>query len=356
MVRRGRTTSGASVLGAENDTCCREVDEFPHLDRLTPECISKTRMASTIAEDCNDNPITEKLLCLPTPARNARLRKRPQSSSSSTRSERSPSFAASKNLVVPNSIASETSRGPEPWALPSLDEGESVVDKSRSLTSYRDLLRARGSEALQRTAEKIQKGTSEQQLTKPQISDARTTCEVAPSAAMSLHEVKHAPSALTHSIPSSACADSPTYARPSARPDCPRQAQVQHFSMMQHCQACPQSDNCQMQQTNINSPSQQLVYDDIQCSLRSNCQPACFVGNVMPFISNYSQQALPSSMAVSIPWRSPAGNPHSLMVSNNTAAEDEKDLMAIAMPDAFSMSRDEIAEQLRSAAPCTYED
>jgi len=355
MVRRSRTTSSASaasVLGAENETCCREVDEFPHLDRFAPESISKIRTPSTMAEDCNDTPNIERLLSLPTPARgSARLWKRPQSSSSSTRSKISPSFATSKNLAIPNSATSETCRGPEPWALPSHDEGEGVVDKSRSLTSYRDLLRARGSEALQRTAEKItaekiQKGISEQQLTKPYTSDARTTCEDAPSAAMNLHELKHAPTSLTLPIPSSACADSPTYARP-------RQAQGQHFSIVQHCQACPQPDNCHMQ--NTNPPLQKLVYDDSQCSLRSNCQPACFVGNVMPFISNYSQQALPSSMAVSTPWRSPAGTPHSLMVSNSTA-EDEKDLMAIAMPDAFSMSRDEIAEQLRSAALCTYED
>jgi len=83
------------------------------------------------------------------------------------------------------------------------------------------------------------------------------------------------------------------------------------------------------------------------------CQRVCFIEKKMPVIPTFPESTLPWPRAETLPnlWSvcdSPLG-------ANDGQSKDVS-LMTIAMPDAFSLSRNEIAARLRLAAPCTYED
>jgi len=83
------------------------------------------------------------------------------------------------------------------------------------------------------------------------------------------------------------------------------------------------------------------------------CQSARFLEQ-MPAIPAFSEKSLTRSETLPNLW-SVCDSPRSLALASDAQSKDVN-LMAIAMPDAFSLSRSEIAAQLRLAAPCTYED
>jgi len=84
-----------------------------------------------------------------------------------------------------------------------------------------------------------------------------------------------------------------------------------------------------------------------------HCQPMCFIEQKMPVIPTFPENTLPRPRAETLPNLWPVCD--SPLGANDGQSKD-MNLMTIAMPDAFSLSKNEIAARLRLAAPCTYED
>jgi len=111
------------------------------------------------------------------------------------------------------------------------------------------------------------------------------------------------------------------------------------------------SDACQKQPLIHQSASQQFYASNQQYSLQMVCEPPCFMGHNMPVVSH---QALARAVTMPNLWSMCDLGSH-LLIGTRTECSD-RDLMAIAMPDAFSLSNAEIVSQLKSAAPSMYED
>jgi len=124
---------------------------------------------------------------------------------------------------------------------------------------------------------------------------------------------------------------------PASMRNCHQQAQTQSVPVVSPSQTPPLFNNLQL------LPPIGL----------ERCQSARLL-EPMPAMPAFSEERLPRSETLPNLW-SVCDSARPLALANGAQPKDVK-LMAIAMPDAFSLSRSEIAAQLRLAAPCTYED
>lgn len=137
--------------------------------------------------------------------------------------------------------------------------------------------------------------------------------------------------------------------------DCCQSGQIQTVSIAHPDPMPVASDACQTQPLMNHCVSQQLYPSNQQYSLQRVCEPSSrCIGHNMPVISNVTDPVLARAVTMPNLWSLRDSSPHSL--NGTRQVHSERDLMAIAMPDAFSLSKAEIVSQLKSAAPFTYED
>jgi len=221
-----------------------------------------------------------------------------------------------------------------------------------SPVSYRKYLQSRGSEVLQLTCSPKQTGDISTRYASPFGPEALQQ-PTASSRAVPLTLGWNADSSsCSTSTPTSHCAmhiSSPSLS------DCCQSGQIQAVSLAHPGPMPVASDACQTQPLMNHSVSQQLYASNQQYSLQRVCEPSsCFIGHNMPVISNVTKQVLARAVTMPNLWSMCDSSPHSL--DGTRPVHSERDLMAIAMPDAFSLSNAEIVSQLKSAVPFTYED
>eukprot|EP00811_Abedinium_folium_P034637 NODE_7502_length_1573_cov_6.605809.p1 GENE.NODE_7502_length_1573_cov_6.605809~~NODE_7502_length_1573_cov_6.605809.p1 ORF type:complete len:321 (-),score=65.91 NODE_7502_length_1573_cov_6.605809:524-1486(-) len=229
------------------------------------------------------------MMSVPTPSRRhvaastAALARRP-SSGESPRSE-------TDVFAVPAATGSEANRGPEPWAMGSRSNspvvgGDCVTTTGRPCAvSYREQLRARGTQALQRTL-------TQRRATMPQA-PAPTTLPEMPLL-----------SDAGYPDPAGSMPPSPLVYTGCSQPVSPQQGFWQQASTMIFGEGQDSLPDCWLQSLLVSDPGMQEL-----------------------MLSGCSSPGVTSS-----------------------------NLMAIAMPESYALSSEEIAEALRSAAPCAYED
>merc|ERR1712137_1017217 len=209
---------------------------------------------------------------------------------------------------------------------PSFDVYDVAGDASCSPMSYREYLQSRGSEVLQLARSKRAADMCSTRSVSPSVPEALRQ-QIAPSPTVPLILGWNADSSSwSTNTPTSDCS---MHTSPSSLSDCSQATQplIDHLA------------------------SQQLHGNNQQCSLQMGCEHSCFVGHNVPVTSDFTQQTLHRAVTMPNLWSMCDGSPHS-----PDGPRTERDLMAIAMPDAFSLSSAEIVSQLKSAAPCTYED
>jgi len=293
-----------------------------------------------------------------------------------------PSNLSTKVSSVPVPVTAEchARRGPEPWAL-SCDPNDGMVDTSGSATSYRDYLRSRGSQALQRTLQKQtpshQKGSSFANV------EAASAAPVSPPDAMVLPQ-PNTPSAVSQVSQASqnnkrnVPADNQVWPSSVPKPnegqynvrsqgipmlDCSQQTHVQVTSATPTpgCNQVPfMLESCQMQSVSVPQPPQQFVYCSSQSPVHlESADSSCYTRPLFQIAHNFNQ-ASQSVMNPSDQWTPCDSMQNTLQAQmcngHQITRTEREELMAIAMPDAFLLSHGEIAAQLQSAAQCTYED
>jgi len=221
---------------------------------------------------------------------------------------------------------------------------------ARSPRSYKQYLQSRGSEVLQLTRSLKKTG------------DMCSTRSASPSSPEALHQ----PTALSPPVPFVLGwdEDSSSWSTNTPRSSCGMHTSSPSLSdcgdihavvPLAHPGRTPLvSDACHKQPLIHHSASQQLYASSQQYSLPMVCEPSCFIGHNMPVVSNFTQQALVCAATMPNLWSMCDSSSHSL-IGTRTEPSD-RDLMAIAMPDAFLLSNAEIVSQLKLAAPSIYED
>lgn len=255
-------------------------------------------------------------------------------------------------------------RGPEPWAL-SCDPNDG---------GYREYLRSRGSQALQRTLHK-QTTPSHQKSSSFINTEASCAGPVSPSDAMVLPQSNtHAavPQNSKWNVPAdnhvwllSATKSNEGQYNVQAIPvsDCSQQTQM-HVTSAIPTHGCNQVpfmlDSCQMQSVSVPQPPQQFLY----CSSPSlmhleSTASSCYTKPLFPIAHSFNQTPQ-GVMNPSDQWTSCDATQNTMQTQmyngHHITRTEGEELMAIAMPDAFLLSHGEIAAQLQSAAQCTYED
>jgi len=261
----------------------------------------------------------------------------------------------SSELVNPDLGVGETKQkkwGPEPWAK-SCDTCYSVHETSSLPTSYRNYLRCRGSLSMKNTSfQKHAASPCSQANTSPAHSMASVDSNTnTPSSARVSTQMNVSP--LLHVTALNSAASQQVWqprgpkntdgqcilgqARiPASMPNCHQQAQTQSVPVVSPSQTAPLFNSLQL------LPPVAL----------ERCQSAHFLEQ-MPAMPSFSENMLSRSETLPNLWS--VCSPRSFALAHDAQPRDVN-LMAIAMPDAFSLSRSEIAAQLRLAAPCTYED
>lgn len=189
----------------------------------------------------------------------------------------------------------------------------------RSPRSYKKYLQSRGSEVLQLTRSLKKTG------------DTCSTRSVSPT-----------------NTPTSSCG---MHVSSPSLSDCSQPGQIQAMPLVHPGRSSFASDACQKQPLIHHCASQQFYASNQQYSLQMVCEPSSFMGHNMPVVS---QQALARAVTMPNLWSMCDLGSH-LLIGTRTERSD-RDLMAIAMPDAFSLSNAEIVSQLQSATPSMYED
>jgi hypothetical protein len=263
---------------------------------------------------------------------------------------------------APDSVTAECHprRGPEPWAL-SCDPNDGVLDTSGSATSYRDYLRSRGSQALQRT---LHKQTTPSHQKSSAFVNTEATCAVPVSAAVSQNSKWNVP-ADNHVWLSSATKSNEGQYNVQAIPvsDCSQQTQMQATSATptHGCNQVPfMLESCQMQSVSVPQPPQQFVYCSSQSPMHlESTDSSRYTRQLFPIAHSFNQ-APQSVMNLFDHWTPCDATQNTMQTQmyngHHITRTEGEELMAIAMPDAFLLSHGEIAAQLQSAAQCTYED